>query len=135
MRLNLQFLNFNTSCSTQGYFIKKIKIKMKLTYPNYHKIYTDIINSKYPEKKEICKHFMEKKELSALDVIKINELIFSGIGFSCEKVNHKFRSYDGSSILEILNYQKKYNLNNTETALHFKLSRNTIAKWKVHFLL
>ncbi|HUH25918.1 MAG TPA: helix-turn-helix domain-containing protein [Flavobacterium sp.] len=45
-------------------------------------------------------------------------------------MNQKYRSYDKATIIEILNYQKKNGLNNTQLANHFKLSRNTVAKWE-----
>ena len=53
-------------------------------------------------------------------------------------VNHplsvrKFRAYNKLTIMEILEYQKKNNINNTELSRYFKLSRNTIAKWKKCF--
>lgn len=96
-------------------------------YPNYNRIYKDLIELKYPEKKIICEVFLQKKVLSALDVIKLNHLLFSD---ESDSFNQKLRSYDEKAILEILLYQKINALNNMEVASHFKLSRNTIAKWK-----
>lgn len=48
-------------------------------------------------------------------------------------MNQKYRSYDKATIIEILNYQKKNSLNNTQLSNHFKLSRNTVTKWKTLF--
>ena len=64
-------------------------------------------------------------------VLKINNIIFFD-GFS---ESQKFKSYDRQTIFEILDYQKKYKLNNSQLARHFKLSRNTITKWKRIFLV
>jgi len=64
----------------------------------------------------------------------IHEVI-TNIKSDKEKIrdNQKLKSYDKNTILQILDYQKKHHLNNTELALHFKLSRNTVAKWKKIF--
>ena len=40
-----------------------------------------------------------------------------------------------TTILEILQYQKNNNLNNNQLADHFKLSRNTITKWKKIYII
>ena len=97
--------------------------------PNYKKIYTDLLNRKYPEKKQLCVYILNKPEIEALDVIELNELIFSGKKSNASK-NQSFRSYDEQTVLKILNYQKKNRLNNIQLANHFKLSRNTVARWK-----
>ncbi|WP_419867928.1 helix-turn-helix domain-containing protein [Chryseobacterium sp. CT-SW4] len=99
--------------------------------PNYKKIYTDIINKKYPEKLTTCKTLLLKNKLSFLDVIKLNQKIFGNN--ETLSGNQRHRSYDVKTIFEILDYQKKHNLNNSQLAIHFKLSRNTVAKWKKNF--
>ena len=99
--------------------------------PDYKRIYNDLIDKKYPERREEFKFILEKKKLSILDIIKLNQKIFG------EKedfiLNQKHRSYDKTSILEIMDYQKKNKLNNKQLALKFNMSRNTIAKWKKLF--
>lgn len=67
-----------------------------------------------------------------IDVIEINKKIF-GITIENEKFNQRHRSYTKAAIFEILLYQQKHQLNNKELALHFKLSRNTVTKWKKLF--
>ena len=101
--------------------------------PNYKKIYSDMIAMKYPEKTEICGNYLSKDKLSVLDVVKLNKLISNSANKS-SKFNQRFKSYDKSFIFEILDYQKKRHLTNTELAKHFELSRNTITKWKKEFL-
>lgn len=103
---------------------------MEKSYPDYKRIYNDILIKRYPQKKKICRGILEKEKLSALDVIKLNSLIFETKNKEASIFNQQHRSYDKSAILDILNYQKKNNLNNTQIALHFKLSRNSIARWK-----
>lgn len=98
--------------------------------PDYKEIYTDILTRKFPHKKSSCEFILQKKILSTLDIIKLNELIFSS-GSTTE--NQQFRSYSRNDVAYILEYQKKHNLNNTQLALHFKMSRNTIFKWKKAF--
>lgn len=46
------------------------------------------------------------------------------------KFNQRRKSYSHKSIQKILQYQKDNKLNNAETARHFKMSRNTLKKWK-----
>ncbi len=106
---------------------------MERPTPDYHRIYNDIINKKHPEKKEACKALLNKKELSVLDIIELNNKIFGLPDRATETFNQKHRSYDTSAILKILDYQKIYKLNNSELAQHFKLSRNTVTKWKKLF--
>ncbi|MFY7845263.1 MULTISPECIES: transposase [Chryseobacterium] len=95
--------------------------------PNYKQIYNDLLMEKYPQKKQLCESLLLKDELSFMDVIKLNNLIF---GNNNNSVNQKFRSYNKESIMEILEYQKKNNLNNHQLASHFKMSKNTVSKWK-----
>ncbi|MDR6465342.1 helix-turn-helix domain-containing protein [Chryseobacterium sediminis] len=101
--------------------------------PDYKKIYTDIIEYKKPEKAEACEFFLQKERLTVLDVIALNKLIFGTAEQSTS--NSMFRSYNKESIFHMLDYQKKNNLNNSQLALKFKMSRNTVAKWKKTFLV
>ncbi|PVV61254.1 transposase [Chryseobacterium sp. HMWF035] len=98
--------------------------------PDYKRLYIDIITKKYPEKKKDCLFLLCKKELSSLDVIRLNDKLFENYVSDKDKINNSHRSYDKSSIFEILDYQVKNKLNNSELARHFRLSRNTITKWK-----
>lgn len=98
--------------------------------PDYKKIFDDIIKLKYPDKKDICNKILAKDTLSILDVIIINDIIFGETTDS-----QKFRCYDKKAIFEILEFQKKYSLNNSQLARHFKLSRNSITKWKKSFFV
>ncbi|MGE8555841.1 MAG: helix-turn-helix domain-containing protein [Chryseobacterium jejuense] len=99
--------------------------------PNYKQIYHDFIASKCPDKRESVEVFLSKDTLSLSDVLKINKIIF----FDGSSESQKFKSYDKQAIFEILKYQKKHQLNNSQLAKHFKLSRNTVSKWKRMFLL
>lgn len=101
--------------------------------PDYKKIFNDIINIKFPEKKETCSHLLDKPDLSVLDIIDLNELLFRNSSKENRIFNQKHRSYNESVIYQILEYQKKNRLNNSQLAGHFKLSRNTVTKWKSLF--
>lgn len=99
--------------------------------PNYTRIYQDIIEQKYPEKKESCLNLLTKKKLTTREIIQMNTLIFGVENRSqFSENNSKFRCYDQETVQYILKYQITHQLNNTETASHFKISRNTLAKWK-----
>ena len=101
-----------------------------LMTPNYKAIYVDIIKKKFPHKKEGCLSILEKKNLSAIDVIALNTKIFGKSDRITEKFNQEHRFYYKSDIIQILEFQKKNKLNNNQLANHFKISRNTIAKWR-----
>lgn len=98
---------------------------METDKPDYVKIFSDIISKKFPEKKSICKHYLEKEKLSSLDVIALNRILFHN-----GKTSNVHKSYDDESIAQILKYQTKTKKTNTEIAAQFKLSRNTVAVWK-----
>ncbi len=97
--------------------------------PQYKKIYTDLIEKKFPYKKEELSAFLDKPILDTIDVIWLNEKLFG----KKNTINQKYRSYGKSDIFKILQYQKKHKLNNMKLAAHFKLSRNTVSKWKKMF--
>ncbi|MFP3591147.1 helix-turn-helix domain-containing protein [Chryseobacterium sp. SIMBA_038] len=103
--------------------------------PDYKRIYSDMITIKYPEKREICDQLLSKANLSTLDIIEISQIIFNKSSKENAEFNQKHRSYSKSTIVKILEYQKKNKLNNSQLARHFKLSRNTVTKWKNKFLL
>lgn len=102
---------------------------MKNTNINYKQIYKDILAEKFPTKSTEILPLLEKKQLTTIDIIAINDKIF-GKNSPNMRVNQKYRCYKEQDIIKILDYQKANNLNNTQLALHFKLSRNTIIKWK-----
>lgn len=99
--------------------------------PDYQKIYMDLLKMKFPEKEKECLPLLQKKNFSQLDVIKLERILFNEQSLN----NGIHRSYDKSTIFKILDYQKKNNLNNSEVAKHYGLSRNTVAKWKKYFLV
>jgi len=103
---------------------------MKYPSPDYKLIFTDILDKKFPHKKEKCQILLKKKNLSAMDIIELNNNIFN----TPDRENQKYRSYSKSDILKILDYQKKHKLNNSQLSTYFKLSRNSVTKWKKMFL-
>lgn len=102
----------------------------KKTTPNYKKIYTDLVEMKYPHKKEECAFFLKKSHLEVMDVIHLNDMLFRNKNKKRLEIDQKYRSYDKNTINWILSYQEKHQLNNTQLANHFKLSRNTVRNWK-----
>lgn len=102
----------------------------KSNRPNYKLIYLDIIEYKFPFKKKLCKEFFKKKELSFLDVIEINKIIFAKSDLNDLQFNQRYRSYDVDTIFKILQYQKENGFTNVQVASKFNMSRNTITSWK-----
>lgn len=105
----------------------------KVNSPDYRKIYTDMIEMKYLDKKDKCKTLLSKNKLSVLDILELEKKIFEGNMSSDDKTNGKFRAYDNEAIQQILTFQKINNMTNTETSIYFKIGRNSIAKWKKMF--
>lgn len=97
--------------------------------PNYKRIYADIILKKCPDKMDFYKRYLEKEEMSAFDIITLNNLIFGS-----DHNNQKHKSYTISDIKEIMEYQFKNNLSNKELARHFNLSTNSVTRWRRAFL-
>lgn len=97
--------------------------------PDYKRIYTDIVYNKFPDKSSKILPLL-KDNLTVLEVIKINVIIFGKGDSSAHKQNQIHKSYDEKTILHILKYQKDKKCNNTLLAKQFDLSRNTITKWK-----
>ncbi|MCI3938584.1 helix-turn-helix domain-containing protein [Chryseobacterium aahli] len=99
--------------------------------PDYRRIYTDMLTKKYPEKKKECDSIFKKNKLSTFDIIRLNALIFNvKENPETKSFNQKHRSYNEFDILKILDYQKKNQLNNSQLAHHFDVSRNSLTKWK-----
>lgn len=102
--------------------------------PDYKQIYTDILTERFPEKimDNTIRNKLNRLD-SAIDVLKFNQLIFGEPEYSVGFNNQRLRSYDKESILKILEYQKRNKLTNVQLSNHFKISRNTITKWKAIF--
>lgn len=101
-----------------------------MNQPDYKKIYSDLIAKKFPEKAFECRGLLRKNVWSELDIIALNEKIFQSSSKEYEISNKKHRSYKEPAIKDILDYQRKNGLNNSQLAKHFKISRNSVAKWK-----
>ena len=105
-----------------------------MSRPDFKRIYEDMIEMKYPKQKtKKCMLILQKKTLSVLDVIELNQLIIGSNNKEANSLNQRYKSYDADSIMHILHYQRENNLNNKQLANYFKLSRNTVAKWKKHY--
>ncbi|UCA61808.1 helix-turn-helix domain-containing protein [Chryseobacterium rhizoplanae] len=110
----------------------QIKIKR---IPDYKKIYTDLITLKYPHLLERCSIFLEKEQLVTYDILRLSSIITDNDDHDAHIFNARHKSYDKTTIFQILEFQKKSRLNNLQLANYFKLSRNTIGKWKKLFLV
>lgn len=109
---------------------------IKMERPDYNRIYLDILKIKFPEMlPEYEKLLIDGKELSVLEVVKLNEAIFGTRSKVEQRQNQKYKSYDKTTIIQILEYQKSNRLNNTQLAACFRLSRNTVTAWKKLFVV
>ncbi|MGX5685493.1 helix-turn-helix domain-containing protein [Chryseobacterium cucumeris] len=108
---------------------------MEKIVPDYKRIYNDIIVKEFPEKRDSCQRLLQKESLSVMDIMKLNEKIFGIPDKETFAASQKHRSFMKKDILKMLDYQKKNKLNNTQFAIHFKLSPNTVTKWKKSFLI
>ncbi|SFN43422.1 hypothetical protein SAMN05421594_2795 [Chryseobacterium oleae] len=105
----------------------------KQNQPNYKLIYSDIIERKFPHKKAECEKLLEKKILSTMDILELNNRIFGAKNQDSKKMNQKLRSYNKTDIIRILDYQKNHRMNNIQVAEHFGLSKNSMTKWRRMF--
>ncbi len=80
---------------------------------------------KFPCKLKLLERVFQKESFSSLDILRINKIIFEN-----QNESQKYRAYEKSDIIYILNYQKEHHLSNVKLAKHFDISRNTISKWK-----
>ena len=102
--------------------------------PFYHKLYADMIRDICPDKEHNCADYLNKENWTALDVIDVNTILFGKKQERKEIVSdQRHRAYDRESIVLILLDQKENILNNKEIAVKYRLSRNTVAKWKKMF--
>ena len=94
--------------------------------PNYHKIFSDILDEEIlsVEKRTKCKKILSKSEISDLEVLDLNYLIF---GVSDD---NKHKSYDDETITFIMSYQQEHHMTNQQISKLFHISRNTISSWK-----
>jgi len=60
--------------------------------------------------------------------------LFKAINEEDTHINQRLKAYDEYSIQLILKYQEDNYLTNIELAALFRLSRNTVAKWKKHYV-
>lgn len=104
-----------------------------MNHPDYNRIYLDLINRKFPDRRKELIPLLDKEIKNSLELITLNNLIFNYQKKDVMAFNQRLRSYDEISIKKILKYQKMNQLTNQQVANQFKISRNTIAKWKKLF--
>ncbi|WPO83120.1 helix-turn-helix domain-containing protein [Chryseobacterium sp. JJR-5R] len=113
---------------------KRVDLRKESQLPDYKRIYQDMIFMQYPDKSELCSFILNKEKLNPLDIIRLNNLITGIPGNEKSSENQKLKSYDEETIFKMLMFQKEHNLSNLRLAEHFRVSRNSIAKWKKYFL-
>ncbi len=106
---------------------------MSVIKPDYKRIFKDMISHKYPHKLQISTAYLEKEELSDFDILQLSELLSESKNKEDIEFNQKHKSYNIESVKAILKYQEENKLNNTQTVIHFKMSKNTLKKWRNAF--
>ncbi|MBD8082859.1 helix-turn-helix domain-containing protein [Chryseobacterium caseinilyticum] len=101
--------------------------------PDYKKIYSDLIEEKYPEKMNECIKILKKKNFGVLDVISIHNILSEGSKKDVDIFNQYHRAYDEKTVKIYLQYQVDHKLSNNQLSKHFKITRNSIARWKKQF--
>lgn len=109
-------------------------IKKKI---NYKTLYLDLVEeSDYipMDYKTILREKIEHFDfITFRDVGTLNTLIRSYSKMEDWLDDQQLKAYDLDQILSVLKEQKIYNLTNSEISRKYKMSRNTIARWKVLF--
>lgn len=72
--------------------------------------------------------------MSIIGVLRFNKLLFGNESIQ-NKTNNQYKAYDLDTVVYILEYQKEFNLSNTEISIMFSVSRNTITRWKKLYLI
>ena len=96
--------------------------------PNYQKIYKEITERFHQDKIQEIKPYLNKKQWNTLDVMSVNNILTDENEIQDKDRIHK--AYDEQTINAILQHQKEFELNNSELARYFKISRNTVLNWK-----
>ncbi|MCD9855717.1 hypothetical protein LUD75_13420 [Epilithonimonas sp. JDS] len=96
--------------------------------PNYTKIYLDLI--KFRKKDDVISDSLLEKINNikiVKDVLEIERELFKNDNSA---YNQKLRCYDEKTVKSILEHQRLNKITNTELGQKYKVSRNTIAKWR-----
>ncbi|SIQ45652.1 hypothetical protein SAMN05880573_105216 [Chryseobacterium sp. RU33C] len=109
------------------------KLNMMRNSPNYKKIYHDIILKICPERETEFNFFLEKENLFSWDIVRLDNLIFHSKDSDSIIFDQRHRSYDDETIIYIINYQEENKLNNSLTSKYFRISKNTLTKWKKRY--
>ncbi len=108
-----------------------------MNYINFRTLYLDFLEDSQELSSQIRQRLIREFSASQDEYIafirlqEINELIRHDLSkIRPQNRIQLLKSYDERYIRYILNYQKTYRLSNVQIALEFKLSRNTIARWR-----
>ena len=87
---------------------------------DYKRIFCDLLAKKHPERLPEFQDILNKDSLDELDVLTISEKISATKKAKSE--NGKYRSYNKSTILKILDYQKTNQLNNNPKTNYYAIN-------------
>lgn len=108
---------------------------------NYELLYTDFVTESVhfseQEKAEMLKELTGngKERITYKTLLRLNGIIARKV--RREHLQSKYatqlKAYDRPFIQSVLKYQKKYGLTNSDISKQFKISRNTVNRWKKVF--
>jgi hypothetical protein len=109
---------------------------MKNNCLNYQAIYADLIAFKKDEKLKVEDTILNTfKFNSSLDVLEFNSLLFPNENVDTAIANQKLKSYTLEDISRILSYKKAQNLSLKEVPYKFKISKVTLWKDSLFWLI
>lgn len=101
-------------------------VKMKnIRSINYKLLYEDIYNDKNMNSSKLLNKINNINNYN--NIIEIENMLFGS------RLNQCLKSFDIDFIQMVLKKQKDFGLSNSDIALEYKLSRNTVALWKKKF--
>ena len=96
--------------------------------PDYYKIFKDMVVQEFPGKiNEIEK--LKKNNPTVFDIFSVNEKLFDTKTEKQKKIQQKYRVYNEHTVISILRFKRKKNMNISQLAVHFNISKNTLKKW------
>lgn len=117
-----------------------VKRKSDNNQPLFKSIYTDLINEMVFKENAVKSKLLnkvkdlEENNLSYEKISSINSVIKNQNLYNYDELKYsQLMAYDVNFVKKVLQEQKLYNLSDVEISNKYKMSRNTVRKWKQFF--